>query len=301
MFIKIAAKPPQLVYLEEVHGRTHMTETDRRKYYNLKIGYEGEKKVYDYLNQFKQGVCIWDVRLDISGEIQYDFFVIVNGIIFVLEIKNYYGNYTYKDGNLKSESGFVSRDVFSQSSNERDKFEAFCFEHNIHFKIVNEVVFVNENFKVINNVEGIKFHNMIAIENLAKYMCSFEITDEDIAIAELIIKHHIEKSKNEQKDYYPYDKMTRGLKCPECHRFLKVERSAKRQIVCSCGHKMSKTEAICEAFEKIEMLKRDSVTATEVCEWVDISTTRIRKVLNEYCYKIGENKGRKYKSKDKRL
>ncbi|WP_414049488.1 nuclease-related domain-containing protein [Macrococcus animalis] len=127
MFIKIAAKLPQLVYLEEVHGRTHMTETDRRKYYNLKIGYEGEKKVYDYLNQFKQGVCIWDVRLDISGEIQYDFFVIVNGIIFVLEIKNYYGNYTYKDGNLKSESGFVSRDVFSHSSNERDKFEAFCF------------------------------------------------------------------------------------------------------------------------------------------------------------------------------
>jgi len=198
LFIKTAVKPPQLEYLEEVHGRIHMPESDRRKYFNLKLGFEGEKKVYNFLNQFKQGVCIWDIRLDIYGEIQFDFFVIVNGIIFILEIKNFYGNYTYKDGNLKSESGYVCRDVFSQASNERDKFEAFCYEQNIHYKIINEVVFVNDTFKVINDVKDIKFNNMSAIENLAKYMCSFNITDEDIAIGELLVKHHIEQSKNEQ-------------------------------------------------------------------------------------------------------
>lgn len=114
LFLKTAVKPPQLEYLEEVHGRTHLTESDRRKYFNLKLGYEGERKVYNYLNQFKQGVCIWDVRLDICGEVQYDFFVIVNGKIFVLEIKNFYGNYTFKKGNLKSESGFrLARCIFS--------------------------------------------------------------------------------------------------------------------------------------------------------------------------------------------
>lgn len=292
-------KPPQLEYLEEVHGRTHLTESDRRKYFNLKLGYEGERKVYNYLNQFKQGVCIWDVRLDICGEVQYDFFVIVNGKIFVLEIKNFYGNYTFKEGNLKSESGFVWRDVFSQSSNGRDKFEAFCLEHKIHYKIINEVIFVNDTFNVINEVNDIKFYNMSTIESLAKYMCSFEITEEDVAIGELIVNHHIERSKNEQNNYYPYENMTRGLKCPECHRFLKVERSAKKKVKCTCGHIMNKSDAILEAFRKIEMLKRDSVSASEIGEWIDVSSTRIRKVLNDNCYKIGENKGRRYKSKSR--
>ncbi|MGV2874347.1 nuclease-related domain-containing protein [Macrococcus capreoli] len=296
MFIKTAEKPPQLVYLEEVHGRMHMTESDRRKYYNLKVGYEGEKKIYDYLKPFHHGVCIWDIRLNISGEIQYDFIIIVNGVIFVLEIKNYYGNYTYKDGNLKSESGFVSRDVFSQASNERDKFESFCYEHNIHYKIVNEVIFVNDHFKVLNEVDHVKFHSMQAIEQLAEYMCGYEITDEDIAIGKMIVNHHIEKSKNEQTHYYPYEKMKRGLKCPVCKRFLKVERNAKRLIKCTCGHKMSKTEAICEAFEKIEMLKRDAVTVADVCEWVDCNPSGIRKVLGERYKKIGRLKDRKYRS-----
>lgn len=296
MFLKTAVKPPQLEYLEEVHGRTHMTEMDRRKYFNLKLGFEGEKKVFNFLNQFDNGVCIWDVRLDICGEVQYDFFVIVNGIIFILEIKNFYGNYTYKEGNLKSESGFVCRDVFSQASNERDKFEAFCYEQNIRYKIVNEVVFVNNTFKVINDVNDIKFKNMSAIEKLAKYMCNFEIKDEDIAIGELIVKHHIENSKNEQKHFYPYDKMTRGLKCPECFRFLKVERSAKKKVKCRCGHIMDKSEAILEAFRKIEMLKRDSVSAIEVGEWIDCNPSGIRKLLGENFIKIGTNKNRKYKT-----
>ncbi|QYA43443.1 NERD domain-containing protein [Macrococcoides bohemicum] len=296
MFIKTAVKPQQLEYLEEVHGRIHMPESDRRKYFNLKLGFEGEKKVYDFLNQFKQGVCIWDVRLDIYGEIQFDFFVIVNGIIFILEIKNFYGNYTYKDGNLKSESGYVCRDVFSQASNERDKFEAFCYEQNIHYKIINEVVFVNDTFKVINDVKDFKFNNMSAIENLAKYMCSFNITDEDIAIGELIVKHHIEQSKNEQKYFYPYDKMTRGLKCPECHRFLEVNRTVKKKVKCRCGHVMAKSEAIIESFRKIEMLKRDSVSVSEVGEWVDCNPSGIRKLLGENFIKIGTNKNRKYKT-----
>ncbi|MCE4957241.1 nuclease-related domain-containing protein [Macrococcoides caseolyticum] len=289
-------KPIELMYLEEVHGRTQMLESDRRKYYNLKIGYAGEKKVYDYLNQFNAGVCIWDIRLDIRGEIQYDFFVIVNGTIFILEIKNYYGNYTYKDGNLISESGFVSRDVFSQASNARDKFEAFCYEHSIQYKIVNEVIFVNDDFKVMNEVDSVKFHSMYAIEQLARYMCNYETTHEDREIGQLIVNHHIEKSKNEQINYYPYDVMKRGLKCPECQRFIKIERSAKRQIVCCCGHKMSKSEAICEAFKKIELLKRDYVTASEVREWVDCNPSGIRKILGEKYKKIGSYKNRKYRS-----
>lgn len=194
---------------------------------------------------------------------------------------------------------FVWRDVFSQSSNGRDKFEAFCLEHKIHYKIKNEVIFVNDTFNVINEVKDIKFYNMSTIESLAKYMCSFEITEEDVAIGELIVNHHIERSKNEQNNYYPYENMTRGLKCPECHRFLKVERSAKKKVKCTCGHIMNKSDAILEAFRKIEMLKRDSVSASEIGEWIDVSSTRIRKVLNDNCYKIGENKGRRYKSKSR--
>ncbi|WP_414053895.1 nuclease-related domain-containing protein [Macrococcus equi] len=298
MFLKTAVKPPQLIYLEEVHGRTHMTEMDRRKYFNLKLGYDGEKKVFDYLNQFKQGVCIWDIRLDISGEIQYDFIVITNGHIIILEIKNWFGNYTYHEGNLKSPSGYVNRDVFSQASNERDKLEVFCYENNIHYKIVNEVVFVNETFQIINEVTDYEIHGMEYIEKVARYMNQFEITKEDLAIGECIIKHHLEKSKNEVNHLYPYHLMRRGLKCPECRRFLKIERSAKKKINCNCGHVMDKAEAIREAFRNIEMLKRDCVTASDVGEWIDISSTRIRKVLNDYCIKIGSNKGRKYKSRE---
>ena len=197
---------------------------------------------------------------------------------------------------MKSESGYVCRDVFSQASNERDKFEAFCYEQNIHYKIINEVVFVNETFKVINDVKDIKFNNMSAIENLAKYMCSFNITNEDIAIGELIVKHHIEQSKNEQKYFYPYDKMTRGLKCPECHRFLEVNRTVKKKVKCRCGHVMAKSEAILESFRKIEMLKRDSVSVSEVGEWVDCNPSGIRKLLGENFIKIGTNKNRKYKT-----
>lgn len=298
MFIKTAVKPPHLVYLDEVQGRTHMIETDRKKYMNLKLGYEGEKKVYDYLNQFENGVCIWDIRLDLSGEIQYDFFIIVNGHIIILEVKNWFGNYTYRDGNLKSQSGFVNRNVFSQASNERDKFEAFCYENNIHYKIVNQVVFVNETFQVINEVDDLEINGMETVEKIAQYMNRFEITEEDIAVGEFIVKHHLEKSKNEDNHKYPYQIMRRGLKCPVCRKFLKVERSAKKKIKCKCGHVMDKSEAIRESFRNIEMLKRDCVTASEVGEWLDISSTRIRKVLNEYCIKIGTNKGRKYKSKD---
>ncbi|WP_414048006.1 nuclease-related domain-containing protein [Macrococcus equi] len=298
MFLKIATKSLQLVYLEELHGRILLTEMDRRKYFNLNLGYEGEEKVYEYLNNNCKGVCIWDIRLDLSGEIQYDFLIIINGYIFILEIKNWYGHYTYSDGNFKSQSGFVNREVFSQAANARDKLEVFCYEQNINHKIINEVVFVNDTFKVINNVPDIKINSMELIKELTKFINQFDVSEEDILLGKLLIRYHINKSKNEQFNYYPYEKMKRGLKCPKCRRFLKHERNAKKNIRCECGYKMKKSEAIIEAFSKIEMLKREAVSASEVGEWLDISGARIRKVLSNHCITVGMNKNRKYKSKD---
>ncbi|MGV2875489.1 nuclease-related domain-containing protein [Macrococcus capreoli] len=114
MFLKLHAPDDYINYLLTAEFRTTLDHNDYRNLQQYKRGLQGERKFYNLIKDIKGIVCLWDLVLNINGEVQYDFLIISNKRIIHIDIKNYSGIYHYQDGNFQNESGYVHQGLISQ-------------------------------------------------------------------------------------------------------------------------------------------------------------------------------------------
>ncbi|WP_414055133.1 nuclease-related domain-containing protein [Macrococcus equi] len=294
MFLKTRIFNQYERYILEVEGRIEMEQYDKDNLFTTKKGLLGEKYFYEHIKDCNGGAMIWDLRLRLNGQSQYDFIIVSDGKIMHFVTKFYEGNYNYIDGNFVSENGYVIHNPIASQTKQHMRLKRFVDKLGMGYDVLSCIIFVGEQFNAtgFNGDKRILFEK--DINRIVERLNQREVTEEEVEIARIFIEHYDHKGIIPRILYYPYHEMKKGVKCPTCGEFLtRVERTAKK-VKCRCGSTFTKKELVRLAFDAVYILKNSGVTVSDIVDFTGLGRTLIKEVLSKEFQKLGTYKNSKY-------
>ncbi|MCE4955739.1 nuclease-related domain-containing protein [Macrococcoides caseolyticum] len=294
MFIKLHEPNPYITYLLSVDGRITFHDNDRIYLYRYQLGLEGERIFYQQLKDIMEGVKLWDVTLDEHGQSQYDFLIVVNRVIYHIDIKNFSGSYAFKTDNFISSNGRNYKNIMSQLQAAHDRLERIVKQQGWPYEVVSRILFINPHFS-ITNYDGnpnIWFSNQLDpfIKNLQQNT-TYKM---DLIVAEQLLSLH-RPFNYERIHYYPFEQMKPGIRCPRCRNIGKMKVPHNTHLIyCKCGHSYVKKEMLMEVCKELSIINKGKLTVRLVCMWSGIPERSVRRFLSTHFQAFGQNKGRYY-------
>lgn len=294
MFVKTRELNLYERYILEVKDRLEMDEYDRDNLFTTEKGLIGEEYFYERIKKCAGGAKLWDLRLRLNGQSQYDFIVVFNGSILHFDTKYYEGKYNYVDGNFISENQYVIHNPLTLQTKQHMRLKRFVDKMGWQYKVYSYIIFVGEQF----NVYGFNGDNRILfdkdIENIVQRLNRREVTSEELEIARVLADHYDHNGKHPRIYYYPFDQMKKGVKCPKCRQFLPFVDKHAKKIRCQCGRTFTKKEVVRIAFDAIYLLKNGGLTVSDIVNFSGIGRTIVQQVLVKEYKKIGTYRDSKY-------
>lgn len=243
---KIAKQYPEKLDFEEIANRRGLINTQEEKTnsYLTVMGAEGESTVLDYLKRYGKShwVVLQNFWQDYSGRFETDLILFTSHQGYAIEIKNYKGKFSYKDGVTKINAKKKAVNPFYQARRAYTNLENICLNQFYPIKFQGVVVFsgVDNHVEIhseMTDIEIVRRTRLLTfIEEIAKEEAQY--TGEPINIRKVI--HCLEKYETEN-DYLPVpvteEKMLtakKGICCVNCQSYF-VE-NKKHKIICKrCG------------------------------------------------------------------
>lgn len=142
--------PLELKLLKYLQPRMNLSTTQQRNYQNLHKGYEGEHKLQNLLKKYLSTsyIVVNDLLLkENNSEFQIDTLLIRNDKIFLLEVKNFEGDfYIQQDNFFAVSSNNEIRNPLHQLKRTEILFTSFLKHTNFNFTIESFLIFINPNF-----------------------------------------------------------------------------------------------------------------------------------------------------------
>src|SRR4051812_33780847 len=116
MAYKPRIEKDELKILRSLNARMDLTEKDKKHYYKLKKGYEGEV-MFDLLTEKlpEERLILNDLLLETNNtKFQIDTAMIVQEKIHLFEVKNFEADYEYDSGKFQTISGKEYSNPFDQ-------------------------------------------------------------------------------------------------------------------------------------------------------------------------------------------
>lgn len=241
MYLNDRNTTAELIHYRALSKRGFLSAEDAR---NLKIyesGFFGEclyDKIFDEVGHDNLYV-FRDVYL-VTGksDAQYDSIIIADDVITVNEIKNYSGEYYYKNGRFIKNGEVVPDNPFSQVDRAVGKLYRICRNSKISTEIKSKVIFPNDDFKLYSEDNSI-WKNIVIRMDLKKYFRQFKDSYNTEKADRLVslIRAHISPN--------PYfngssnvGRIRTGLYCGSCGDFNLIKTRYHRQCT-GCGTKES--------------------------------------------------------------
>lgn len=294
IIIKQRQKTNLLIALELLDKRLTLPYKEKQYLTTLSKGFEGEV-AFDFL--LNKSIACDAIRLnDLSlvighTSIQVDSLLITSDAIFLYEIKNYEGNYSYQAGQFQMESGQDIVSPVGQLNRTSTVFGKLVNEWDETLRIVPNVVFINSRFFLY---EAKKDHPFIFLPQLNAHFSEINRRSTFLSARH----HHLaEKILNECEKELPYQRklpnytfkdLKKGLSCSQCGSF-DLKNTTKTSTCSSCGCSISLNDQILAEIRSFSFLfPEEQLTCNVIYEWCggSISKRRIRTVLNtEYSIK----------------
>ena len=241
MYLNDRNKTPELLHYKALDRRMDLNFEDARNFKVYESGFYGEclyDKLFDEVGH--DNLYIFrDVYLAAgkSGA-QYDSIIISDDAITVNEIKNYSGEYYYKNGRFIKNGEVVPDNPFTQVDRAVGKLYRICRNAKVSAEISGKVIFPNDDFKLYSEDNSI-WKNIVIRMDLKKYFRQFknDYNTEKAGRLVTLIRDHISDN--------PYFNgstnvagVRKGLYCGSCGNFNLIKTRYHRQ--CSgCGAKES--------------------------------------------------------------
>lgn len=287
MFIKQHYPSDYYQYLLAVDGRLKLHDTDYINIYRYKLGEEGERQFYNRVKNIMEGFKIWDVTLRENGTSQYDFIIVVGGVIYHYDIKNYSGTYTYKNDNFISENGRNYKNILSQLDGAYERLKRIVRQQGWKYTVESRIIFINEKFS-IRNYDGnalIMFSNQV--ENIIQHLKGSTTYKMDLYVAEKLLSLN-SPDEFERIFYYPIENMTKGIRCPKCKKINSVKVMKKYQNVhCKCGHCYAKSDMLHHVTHELSIINRGKIKENHVTTWSGVPERSVRNFLVKHYQKHG--------------
>jgi len=251
--------PTQLDFYQILYYRgSSYFSKEKKLYKSLKAGAEGEQLVLDQLREHgrKHWIVLHNVWMDKDGQFESDLILITRHCIYVLEIKNYTGKFTYENGICMINHYEISHNCVQQARRNYVNIKNICRGLINPKKIKGALLFVGEDNEVQMNTD-IDYINVFDRIQLVGFIKT--IAEEE----EQYLNHPIDSAKiiarfEQYEIPNPYaptpltlDEMEHirsGIYCAHCHSYnLEIDKHA---VNCPCGLTESREEAtirtICE-------------------------------------------------------
>lgn len=304
---KEEAKQPTELDFYQAADRRHLLRTDEETYKlrRLIAGAAGEKTVADYLNQYGKShwLGIPNLWMNYFGPFECDFLLITRYKIYVFEIKNYKGEFVYKDGFVKINNKQKTFNPIHQTRRNYRNVQEIISEINPNIQVEGATIFTGINNAVFmeSEVSDIKIIPRSYLKWYIDQIIKEEqenrrlITNQE-AILEKLTSYQIENSF--LPEAISKEKMAtakRGIQCAKCHSFhIKVNRF---NVECRCGYKEDREIATLRAIYDYAVLMFDKpLTRSSLLEFLDgqASKTYLVNNLNKHFPAINNSAKRSY-------
>ena len=298
MLLKSRTEPDLLKLLRFLNTRMILSEDDRKQYLYLQKGYEGEV-VFDQLasENLKNEIFILnDLMLEINhSKFQIDSSLIIQDTIITCEVKNFEGNYLYRDGEfyLCVAQNPITNPLYQVKRSET-LLQQYLKKNGLHFRTLPYLVFINPNFFLYQAPQK---DSIIFPPQLSNFMNKVNSKPSKLngmqqKLADQLIADHKIESPYPKLPPYDYHSLQKGLTCASCNSFIII--CDERKARCNdCGFEEAIGSAIVRSVDELKLLFPDlKITTTIIHDWCLVVESRktVRKVLTMNYKLLGHGK-----------
>lgn len=273
--------------------RHEPTSIIKNEYDRLYKGFRGEMKLALLFNaiHFNKALPLYSLLFHMNdSEFQVDCLLLTTEIIYLLEVKNYTGNYYIEHDRLYNLQ--TKREIanpFHQLERATFLFKKLLERFNIPLNVQSYIVFINEQFTLYQAPTHLPIIFPTQIERfIQKINANHTALSKKIkSVAQFLTSHHKEKTKYEAPHSYELTELNKGIFCTSCTQKLK----RKNKFYFKCEHCKVSTHlntVILQAVAEFHTLFPDKkITTKQINEWCgnELSKTTVRRVLQQHLKK----------------
>jgi hypothetical protein len=279
MLLKNRTESDELLALRSLNTRMNLSKKDKLHYSNLEKGYEGEV----YFDQLSHH--LHDSRHFLNGMLlevnksffQIDTLMLSQGIIHLLEIKNFHGDfYMESDKLFAASNGKEYKNPLIQLQRSTTLLRQLLQILNEDYIVEAYVIFINPEFTLYQAPLN---QSIIFPTQLNQFLNKLEISQPTLKeinkrSAERIVTLHQSKNPFEIFPEYDYDHLQKGIYCKNCRSFSLFKRNKRFQCAC-CGEQETFEQAILRSTREFQLLFPErKLTTQAIYHWCDVDLNK---------------------------
>ncbi|TDM11996.1 nuclease-related domain-containing protein [Macrococcus lamae] len=295
MLLKQADYPLKLAYYDAMNGRYSLSDQQDRDYSTSRYGYSGEQQFVKMTAGYSHAVKLWDITLSFKSSAQYDVLVIHQRKICHYDIKNFKGNYYFKDSQLFSHYDNIITNPELQLDKAHHLLNEVAARHG--YEVESYIVNINTDFhlKGIYNEKKWLFRGQL-LHHLKRYQSFNRNYEDNIEMGKYLMNNHQPFIHLNQPIMTDFSLMQPGVKCQQCMAMLNLSERSHKKVSCpTCGKVYWLNEVVTSSVKELYYLKNKPITLSETLKWCDgVSRATVSRILNQHFKKDGHTKGAKY-------
>lgn len=309
-FQKAHAHVPSQLEMETIAYRRGLITSKKElaTYWRNVAGYEGEQTVIEYLEKYgkRHWIAIPNLWMDYYGSFEIDLALFTKYKVHTLEIKNYFGDFIFKNGiSYLNEIQLTTNPIF-QARRAQSNFQEILKRKNVNVPVEGSLIFAGvDNYVDIQSEIAdlnliIRTQLLYFIKNIIKEENSYNGKPIDWyrVLPEL---DAYEISNPFFCEAYTEDdlrKAQKGITCKSCHQYdVQV---GKKYIRCHCGYAELREEAVVRTLHELATLVFDrDFSSGEALSFLDHQVSKsylVKKILNKYFIRNFSNRFASYQA-----
>ncbi|WP_077212271.1 nuclease-related domain-containing protein [Bacillus dakarensis] len=294
MLLKERFESDELLAMRYLNPRMELTEKEKFQYINLEKGYEGEVKFDLLLKDLQEDrYIINDLLLEVNNsQFQIDTLILSQGVIHLLDIKYFKGDYYLKSDKLFSvTTGREYKNPVIQLKRSETLFRQLLQNLKQNYLVDASVIFNHPEFTLYQAPMDLPF---ILPTQVNRFLEELNKTPSTLnnghqKLAQKLISLHQTKNRYTVLPEYHYDQLQKGIYCSGCKAFS-IEVEGRLGICKACGHKELIENTVIQSVREFKHLFPDrQITTKAIHEWCKaiVSKRRIRRILEKNYKKTG--------------
>lgn len=287
MPFKARTESLELKILRLLNTRMELAPDKQKQYVSLEKGFEGEVQ-FDRLTEKLESDCLIlnDLLFEVNNStFQIDTLIIFQDIIYLIDIKNFEGDYCYHLDSFHTVSGKEFKNPLDQLKRCHFLFRQLIQSLGNTLSIEATVVFVNPEFTLYLAPKNLPFILPTQLNRFLKKLNSKPSTlnNKHIKLADKLVSLHINEFPFSRLHCYEYDQLKKGITCKLCNSFSLALSVRGKEVVCNeCGHHELVDSAVLRSVEEYSLLfPNRKITTKDIFEWCQMveSKKRIQRIL----------------------
>ncbi|WP_017756717.1 nuclease-related domain-containing protein [Calidifontibacillus oryziterrae] len=301
MLLKSRLESNELLALRYLSRRMELTEKEKYHYLNLEKGYEGELQ-FDLLAKSlkEERYIINDLLLEVNNNFfQIDCLMISQGVIHILDIKNYHGDCYFEANKLYSVATKREyKNPIDQLNRSANLFRQFLQNLRQNFLVEASVIFINPEFTLYHASMDKPFIFPTQVNRFLEDLnkTPSKLNESHKKLAQSIVSLHKTENPFTSLPKYNYEQLHKGIYCNTCKSF-KVYKKNNILLCSNCGGKEKIETAILRSAREFMLLfPEQKVTTQSIYDWcnLDVSKRTICRILKKNYTTIGSTNNTYY-------